>query len=109
MAMPVVLCKDRRRSSPCNPYVQRRQLCDVMLLYLYISMIIVSALRPPSTNKGRTNLIFGSRGASGIAEQLQNDKKKEIGIGFSFGDANSDEFIFFAVSGSRDLDNRIPW
>ena len=35
-------------------------------------------------------------------------KKNNIGISFSLWDANGDKFIIFAVSGSRDLENRIP-
>ena len=36
-------------------------------------------------------------------------KKNEIGISFSFWDANGDKFIMLASSGPRDLENRIPW
>ena len=36
-------------------------------------------------------------------------KKNEIGASFSSWDANGDTFIIFDVSGSRDLENQIPW
>ena len=45
-----------------------------------INQVIVSASRPPPTKKSRTNWIFGSRGASGIAELFQNAKRIRLAL-----------------------------
>ena len=51
--------------------------------------------------------IFGFLGPGYRGTNLKS-KKNKIGISFSLWDANGDKFVIFAVSGSRDIENRIP-
>ena len=48
--------------------------------YPPLGTLIVSASRPPPTKKGGKNWIFGSRGAFGTSEQLQNVKRMRLAL-----------------------------
>ena len=58
-----------------------------------------------SVEKGE---IFGFLGP-GYRGTILKCKKNKIGVSFSSWDANGNEFIIFAVSGARDVENRIAW